>query len=193
MKKSISIILIVCFIFGITLGIVFNLNTHAEKIAEINNLIENYNPNVENAILITETIYNKSNKNNIDRRLVLAIAIQESDFRQNVIGDNEEIGIMQIKPSTGKDMENNNELLNLYEVEDNLIAGIRYLKFCKNLMQGYASNYIELLELTATAYNRGPWRVMSKLENNINPVNNYAEEVLETRRLILAGQLTGGD
>ncbi|MFW6016358.1 MAG: lytic transglycosylase domain-containing protein [bacterium] len=181
-------------ILGIVLSLIiilfFSINVQVEdKINEINNLISEWNPQAENSKLIAKTIYFESKIYDVNRRSILAIAIQESDFNKDAIGSSGEIGIMQIKPNTAKDMLEKDESLEIHKIKDNIILGIRYFKFCRYNLYKYADNNNELLLLTFAAYNQGLWGVKSKLEKGNSPINEYAEEAFKLREAILNGNL----
>ena len=181
--KKYIVLFLVCFLLGMALSIA-NAN---DKVAEISQLVSSYNSQAESD-KIAQAVYQYSAKYEVDRRLVLAIAIQESDFRQIVVGQAQEIGIMQIKPTTGKQVSGE-ELLSLYDIKENIKAGVKYLRLCQQIMREYANDYVHLLELTATAYNRGPWRTINLLEKGVDPRNSYAAEVMGIRHRILTGNL----
>ena len=183
MKKYIALFLI-CFLIGLALSVTINASN---KVAEISQLVSSHNSYADSD-KIAQVVYEYSNKYEVDRRLVLAIAIQESDFRNDVVGEAQEIGIMQLKPTTGKQVSEDG-LLNLYDIEENIKAGVKYLKLCEELVREYAEDYSHLLELTVTAYNRGPWRTINLLEKGIDPRNSYAAEVMGIRHRILTGNL----
>ena len=84
----------------------------------------------------------------VDPKLAVAVAYRESRLRPDVAnGADGEIGLMQIKPDTGKTLG--------YKVEDlkntdtNIDAGLKYLKFNLNQFDNDA-------KLAAVGYNAGP-------------------------------------
>jgi LysM repeat protein len=62
--------------------------------------------------------------------LALALAYNESGFQQHVRSSVGAVGVMQVMPGTGKWVGKYlvGRKLNLYEVHDNVLAGIRYFK-----------------------------------------------------------------
>lgn len=86
----------------------------------------------------------------IDEALVFSIIKNESNFKKEVVSNKEAIGLMQILETTKQDVEKILELenLNLYNEEDNIIVGTKYLSILK---EKYDS-----IELAIAAYNAGP-------------------------------------
>jgi hypothetical protein len=82
----------------------------------------------------------------VDPRLAVALAFRESSFNPEAVGTSGEIGLMQVKPSTAKDMGFSIE--DLRDPSKNIEIGLTYLK--QNLDKfGYP-------EVAAAAYNAGP-------------------------------------
>lgn len=65
----------------------------------------------------------------IDPHLALALAWQESGFQQDIVSSAGAIGVMQVMPETGRWMGANivGRRLDLADVEDNVVAGVRFL------------------------------------------------------------------
>lgn len=93
-----------------------------------------------------EEVINKSKKLGIDPRLSLALTYRESKFDPNAIGDAGEIGLMQIRPSTGKMMGYTEK--DLKDPSKNIDAGLQYLN----------QNMIKFNDpvLAVAGYNAGP-------------------------------------
>ncbi len=66
----------------------------------------------------------------VDPNLALALAWQESGFKMNVVSSAGAIGAMQVMPETGAWVGRNlvGRRLDLADPEDNVIAGVRFLK-----------------------------------------------------------------
>ena len=66
----------------------------------------------------------------IDYNLVLALAIQESGLQQHVVSSTGALGVMQVMPGTGEWVSKYlvGRRLDLRKVEDNVRAGVAYLK-----------------------------------------------------------------
>jgi hypothetical protein len=86
-------------------------------------------------------------KEGVPTELALAIAQQESGFRQNARSSVGAIGIMQLMPTTARQLG-----INPYDAQQNIEGGVRYLK---RLLDHYSGNQA----LAAAAYNAGPGRV----------------------------------
>lgn len=160
------------------------------KINEIARLIKSYNRDAERVYEIATAIYEASETYNVDRQLVIAIAIQESDFNYRAIGRAGEIGTMQIKPSTAKMFNERVSITELKTPMKHIALSVQYLAFNQNVVRAHADTYDELLILTATAFNRGHGVTRRLLKANIDPTNRYANEVMNLRNEILQGTLT---
>jgi len=83
--------------------------------SEVNNLIEN-----------------TAQKEGVDPRLVREVARQESGFRPCAVSAKGAIGLMQLMPSTAKDLE----LENPFDPRGNITAGSRFLKLLLDRYDG---------------------------------------------------------
>jgi len=95
---------------------------------------------------------------NIDWRLAMALAYQESGLQMHKKSHKGAIGVMQVKPETALDKNVNIE--NVANVENNIHAGIKYLSF---LQRRYFSDK-ELMErdrirFALASYNAGPYKI----------------------------------
>ena len=94
----------------------------------------------------------------IDYLLAAAQGYQESRLDQSMRSSAGAVGIMQLLPSTAKDP--NVAIENIFEIESNIHAGIKYLKFIRDRYFSIPS--IDLANQTffsLAAYNAGPARV----------------------------------
>ncbi len=82
----------------------------------------------------------------LDPDIALAVMIYESGGNENLVSSAGALGLMQVMPSTAR------EIKNRYGIKDNLEAGIRYLKDLSRIFGGDSS-------LIIAAYNGGPGRV----------------------------------
>ena len=90
--------------------------------------------------------------------IIAALAYQESGIDQTKKSQAGAVGVMQLLPSTAKDQNVN--IPNIYEVEDNIHAGVKYLRF---IIDRYFENE-SMDELNKTlfafaSYNAGPSKV----------------------------------
>jgi membrane-bound lytic murein transglycosylase MltF len=93
-----------------------------------------------------------------DWLLIAALAFQESRLNPTKKSARGAVGLMQIKPSTAKDKHV--RIKNVYEVENNVHAGVKYLAFLRD--RYFSSPEIEdgaSVHLSLAAYNAGPARV----------------------------------
>lgn len=93
-----------------------------------------------------DEIIEKSKQKGMDPRLGLALVYRESKFNPDAIGDNGEIGLWQVKPSTGKLMKYTEKDLRI--PSKNIDAGLQYLN----------QNLIKFNDpvLAVAGYNAGP-------------------------------------
>lgn len=83
-------------------------------------------------------------KYSIDKSLVMAVIDVESGFNAGAVSSAGAQGLMQIMPSTGKDLD----LVDPFNPTENIDAGIRYLRFLLNKFPDR--------KLAIAAYNAGP-------------------------------------
>lgn len=92
----------------------------------------------------------------MDYLLMIAQAYQESKLDPNARNPSGAVGVMQVLPSTGKDMNVGDITL----TEPNIHAGVKYIRFMMN--QFYANEPMDSLNkglITFASYNAGPGRV----------------------------------
>lgn len=108
--------------------------------------------------------------NGIDERVALGVIRVESRGRQNAIGASGELGLMQVKLSTARDILPSLSRRGLLDPFTNVSTGIRYL------MQLKAK--FKTMHLALLAYNRGPGTVQRALRAGQDPDNGYAARVM---------------
>jgi hypothetical protein len=94
-------------------------------------------------------IYEKAKKYDVDPALVAAVIEQESRFRPGARSQVGAKGLMQLMPRTGRWMG----ARDLYDPEQNIDAGVRYIKYLNARFNGD-------LKKTIAAYNGGEGNVM---------------------------------
>lgn len=72
-----------------------------------------------------EIIYREAKRNNLQPELVAAVVEAESDFRATLVSQKNAQGLMQIIPSTGRDLGADD----LFNPTQNIAAGTKYLRY----------------------------------------------------------------
>jgi transglycosylase-like protein with SLT domain len=116
------------------------------EMARINNAIRQ--DFFENAIPFGDLIHEKAEKYDVDPALVAAVVETESRFKRNARSPVGAQGLMQLMPRTGRWLG----ATNLYDAEQNVDAGVRYLKYLERRFDGNLKN-------TIAAYNAGEGNV----------------------------------
>lgn len=101
-----------------------------------------------NAMPFGAIIHEKSQKYDVDPALVAAVIEQESRFRTHARSQVGAQGLMQLMPRTGRWMG----AKNLYDPEQNVDAGVKYIKYLSGKYDGNLRN-------TIAAYNAGEGNV----------------------------------
>jgi len=73
-------------------------------------------------------IYREAERNQLPPELVAAVIQAESDFRVRLVSEKRATGLMQIVPSTGRDLG----VADLFNPAENIAAGSRYLRYLLN-------------------------------------------------------------
>jgi membrane-bound lytic murein transglycosylase MltF len=93
-----------------------------------------------------------------DWLLVMSQAYQESRLDQSARSNAGAVGIMQIKPSTAADK--NVAIADISELENNIHAGIKYLRFIRNrYFEAEPMDELNKTLFSFAAYNAGPARI----------------------------------
>lgn len=141
-------------------------NVFVEEMTRINDAIrkEFFNASMP----FGDIIHEKAEKYDVDPLLVAAVIEQESKFRHNAKSQVGARGLMQLMPKTGRWMG----ARDLYDPEQNVDAGVRYIKYLQSRFDGN-------LNKTIAAYNAGEGNV--RRYNGIPPfreTQQYVKKVL---------------
>lgn len=116
---------------------------------------------------IARMVEEEAIRQGVDPNFAMAIAEQESRFRQSARSGVGAIGVMQLMPGTAAEVG-----VNPYDTRDNIRGGIKYIK----KLQGMFGNRTDLV---AAGYNAGPHR--QSLRNgripNIPETQDYVKKV----------------
>lgn len=119
------------------------------------------------AYTIAKTIIEEASHNSLDPYFVMAVISGESSFNPLAIGPVGEIGMMQIRPTTGEWMA---KILKtkwhgektLRDPVANIKLGVAYLAWLRNKFEGHGQLYL-------AAYNMGPKSVKNAVSRNVYP------------------------
>ena len=187
MKKAKLFFFMFMILMVISVSITFALGIRTgarrKRVKEIETIIENVNPNVDKKADIALLIYKYSQKHEVCYKLVSAIIIQESSFDYKAVGMYGEKGLMQVMPNTAGFIYKDKDY-DLFNIENNLDIGIKYLKFTKEVIKHFKSDKNIIKELALTSFNRGHGIVRKNIREGINPRNGYERKVLKRKELI---------
>ena len=88
---------------------------------------------------ITSAIRLRASSTGVPEQVAIAVVQQESNFKPWALGSAGEIGLMQVKCSTARDMGHRGACAELYRISTNLTYGMRYLR--KALKRGSVAYY----------------------------------------------------
>jgi soluble lytic murein transglycosylase-like protein len=122
---------------------------------------------VTNSVDIDAAIEEAAARHNVDPNLVRAVVKVESNFNPNAVSRKGAMGLMQLMPSTARQLN----VKDPFDPEQNVDAGVRQLK---RLLQNYGGD----IKLTLAAYNAGAGAVARS-----SGVPHYAETQNYVRRI----------
>lgn len=130
----------------------------------------------ENLRTIAGSVYEESQKYDIDYRLILAVMKVESNFRHDAISRKGARGLLQVKPSLARHISKTSDIpvknsKCLYEPEKNIKIGVNYLS---RLIEKFEDLYTAL-----HAYNVGPGRVKHYTSGDEIPNNRFTKKVIK--------------
>ncbi len=103
----------------------------------------------------------------VERRLIQAVIKAESSFNPRAKSRSGAVGLMQLLPSTGREMG----VRDLYDPRDNITGGTRYLAM---LLDRYKGN----LKMALAGYNWGPGNVEKSPDRLPRETEKYIQRVL---------------
>lgn len=118
---------------------------------------------------IDKAVEDASKKYGVDKKLIMSVIKQESDFDPNSTSYVGAEGLMQLMPSTARELG----VTNAYDIEQNVDGGTKYLK---ELLDTFGNT-----KLAVAAYNAGPGAVKNSGGNVSalpNETKNYVAKVL---------------
>ncbi|MGA9508947.1 MAG: lytic transglycosylase domain-containing protein [Candidatus Sulfotelmatobacter sp.] len=127
----------------------------------------NFRGTLTTAADIDNAIEQAAARHNVDPNLVRAVVKVESNFNPNAVSRKGAMGLMQLMPSTARQLKVNNP----FDPEQNVDAGVRHLK---QLLESYGGD----IKLTLAAYNAGAGAVARS-----SGVPRYAETQNYVRRI----------
>lgn len=116
---------------------------------------------------ITNTIVTEAKKHHLDPYFVMAVIAGESSFNPDAVGPVGEVGLMQIRPSTGAWIAKKFKIkwqgkLSLKNPTKNITIGTAYIAYLREKFARQGQLYI-------AAYNMGAANVRRALSKNVRP------------------------
>ena len=127
----------------------------------------NFRGTASSPVDIDSAIEEAAARHNVDPNLVRAVVKVESNFNPNAVSRKGAMGLMQLMPSTARQLK----VKNPFDPEQNVDAGVRHLK---QLLDSYGGD----VNLTLAAYNAGAGAVARSAG-----VPHYAETQNYVRRI----------
>ena len=112
----------------------------------------------------------EAKRRHVDYNLVLALAVQESGLQQHVVSSTGALGVMQVMPGTGEWTGKYlvGRKLNLRKVEDNITAGVAYLRqlirITKSESEALAGYYQGLASVRKRGYYEDTKRYVTNIQ-----------------------------
>ncbi len=120
---------------------------------------------------LSALVYDIALREGIDPELGFRLVNLESGFNPRATSTAKALGLAQVQLATARFYDPSITTEQLYEPETNLRIGFRFLR---DLMETYGDMRLALL-----AYNRGPTRINTLLEEGQNPDNGYPSSLME--------------
>jgi len=120
---------------------------------------------------LAELVYDAALREGISPELGFRLVHLESRFNTRAHSRANAYGLAQVQLATARFYDPDITVERLLEPERNLTIGFRYLR---DLLETYDNSHLALL-----AYNRGPSRVKSLIDDGRDPANGYARALME--------------
>jgi soluble lytic murein transglycosylase len=158
----------------------------AEKIKDLHvSIFNNVQKNLPRkykgqSLSLSETIIAEAQARNLDPVFVMAVIKTESSFNPTMRGSHGEIGLMQIKPDTGKWVALRKGLpwhgrSTLESPMENVRLGVAYLAMLREKADGFANTYV-------SAYNMGLSKVLRLYKTSRRRPQIYSLKVMKNYR-----------
>ncbi len=113
---------------------------------------------IERLARLTEIFKHYSNEYEFDHLMMSAQGFQESGLDQSKVSHRGAVGVMQVLPSTARDRNVN--IKNIHKVDNNIHAGIKYMRFIKNrYFDNPEISPDDQIYFTLASYNAGPAKI----------------------------------
>jgi soluble lytic murein transglycosylase-like protein len=121
---------------------------------------------------LAQLVFDVAVQEGLEPELAFRLVNLESAFNPRAKSHANAYGLAQVQVGTAKFYKRDITAEELYEPELNLRIGFRYLR---DLMENYGGD----LKLALLAYNRGPSRVKTLMDEGVNPDNGYPGTLME--------------
>ncbi len=148
MRKIFKVIL-----FCITIAIIVAIICNISNIKSV--ILKNIYPKKYN-----DTVEQYAIKYNVDPLMIYSIIKAESNFKSNAKSTSGAQGLMQIMEETAQELDENEEIIDLFDTQKNIEYGTKYYSI---LLQKYNN----IAELALAAYNAGMGNVDNWIEKGI--------------------------
>ncbi len=147
---------------------------------------------IKNSHVLAQVIERECRRHRMDPLLVLSVISVESSFRSRVVSNMGAVGLMQLLPSTGRQIAQdlrwqNHSRRDLFDPIKNVKLGILYLKRLKKKFHGNRFHYL-------SAYYIGEGKVKELLRDRPHELTyGYAKRVLKVYRQLKSSQQNWAD